>query len=170
MIWFLSFSAVGIVLALVNLWWRKSIAQNYRNLIEELTQKRAGNVIAVSTEVKKPRKKPVEAVSIVTHWRTDEGFPIDFFCKKKRGNKKHIKMILQSIVQDNRNRIFLHGVDRDSKEARNVMLSTLISDIKLPMYRTMTIPVFFETVCGIRLVGDATEQAGIDGQEVRAAR
>lgn len=149
MFWFLGFSAVGVVILLVNVWWRRSIAQNYRNLIEELAQKRDGAVIVASSTVKKGKKAADSPDAVL--WETNEGFPIDFFHKKKRGAKKRVKMTLKSVTQDSRNRLFLNGVDRKSQEAQHVQLSTLISDIELPVYTRMAIPQFLETVCGIRL-------------------
>ena len=150
MLWFAVFSVAGVVVLLVNLWWRKSIGQNYVKLIEELEQKRGGAVVQVSTTLKKG-KKGTDAEGETVLWKTDEGFPIDVVSQKKRGAKKKFKMTLKSVSQDNRNRIFLHGVDRDSKAPYTVQLSTIVSGIKLPMYTTMEPAYFLEKVCGLKL-------------------
>lgn len=147
--------AVVVVVALVfNSWWRRSIARNYRELIAEITEKRVGQVQDVTVAPRKRKKYPNardrEAQETVL-WETDEGFPMDFSYTKKREKPEAVKFTLKSVVQDASGNVYLQGTGRKEKEERAIDVTTVASNVTLPMYKVLPLAEVLETVCGVRL-------------------
>lgn len=145
---------VVVVVLAVNSWWRRSIARNYEQLIEEITQRRNGCIVEVAVAPRK-RKKYVNPRNTSSEhtvlWSTDEGFPIDFSYTKKREHAENIRFILTSVVQDASGNVYLYGHARNSKEEQAIDVTAIASRVKLPMYKVLSLSELLETVCGIRL-------------------
>jgi len=152
MYWILG--VIVVVLLAVNSWWRRSIARNYRELIDEIVERRMGAEQDIHVAARKRKKYPNQRdrdSDAILLWETREGFPMDFSYTKKREQPENIKFTLKSIHQDGSGNVYLHGTERNGSVEHSIDVTTIASNVTLPMYKVLSLHEVLEIVCGVRL-------------------